>query len=153
MGDATLLDPAMEQQLGTALKSAAQFGRQTMQRVDAMKRTVLQAFEREERVDAPAPKAHGQYHKDINAKIVALVQGRAEAVEQFMSNQESAELTLSSLRRRLATMRGCVVRAAAHACACVRVCEQLINSVSKDYPASHHSVTDILVIAINVMQC
>ena len=74
-------------------------------------------------------------------------------VIQFMSNQESAELTLSSLRRRLATMRGCVVRAAAHACACVRVCEQLIDSVSKDYPASHHSVTDILVIAINVMQC
>ena len=36
-----MLDQAMEEQLGAALTSAAQFGQQTMQRVDAMKRTVL----------------------------------------------------------------------------------------------------------------
>ena len=43
--------------------------------------------------------------RDITTKIVSLVEGRAEAVDQFNKAQDAADMTLASLRRRLASLR------------------------------------------------
>ena len=39
------------------------------------------------------------------AGIVSLLEGRAEAVDQFKKAQDAAEMTFASLRRRLAGLR------------------------------------------------
>ena len=97
------LDPAMEEDLASALKTTASVYQQTMQRVDTMKFLVLKAFDGEEQ--GAGKTGHMQYSRDITTKIVSLVQGRVAAVEQFKKAQGDSEFTLSDLRKRLATLR------------------------------------------------
>jgi hypothetical protein len=107
--DSTLFDPAMPDALAAGLTASASFHKQTVERVNNMKFLVLKAFEaldsEEEGGNSPA---HQQTRKDITTKIVSLVEGRAEAVEQFKKSQEAAEFTLSNLRRRLVGLQTCV---------------------------------------------
>ena len=106
--DDNFLGPAMEENLASALSSSAQFNQQTEERVKEMKFLVLKAFEGEDRADAAQSQHAGheqQYSRDITTKIVSLVEGRAEAVDQFKKAQEFAEFTLTNLKKRLAMLR------------------------------------------------
>ena len=106
-GESDLLDdPALEENLSSALTSSALFNQQTLERVNAMKFLVLKAFEGDEH-GAGCGSHPGQdiTRRDITTKIVSLVEGRAEAVDQFKKAQDAAEMTFASLRRRLASLR------------------------------------------------
>ena len=94
----------MEDHLSSAIVSAASFYQQTVQRVNAMKFYVLQAFDGNERGGGVGGQ-DSQYSKDITTKIVSLVEGRAEAVDQFKKAQEVAEFTLVNLKKRLDALR------------------------------------------------
>lgn len=105
-GHGGMFDPAMEDHLSSGLMTAASFYQQTVQRVNAMKFYVLKAFDSNERGGVVGGQAgHSQYSKDITTKIVSLVEGRAEAVDQFKKAQEVAEFTLINLKRRLDALR------------------------------------------------
>ena len=105
-GDSDLLDPELENNLASALISSAQFNQQTLERVNAMKFLVLKAFEGDTHgVGSGSHPGQDATRRDITTKIVSLVEGRAEAVDQFKKAQDAADMTLASLRRRLASLR------------------------------------------------
>ena len=105
-GDSSLLDPGMPDALASGLSAAASFNKQTVERVNNMKFLVLKAFEVGEiREQVGISPAYHQSSKDITTKIVSLVEGRAEAIDQFKKAQEAAEFVLSNLRRRLASLQ------------------------------------------------
>lgn len=104
-GDLQLLNPATEDQLASALLTAASFNDQTVERVNAMKFMVLKVFDGDDRNGGTIPTGNDQYSKDITTKIVSLVEGRAEAVDQFKKAQEFYEIMLANLKKRLAVLR------------------------------------------------
>ena len=106
-GEPDLLDdPTLEENLSSALMGSARHNQQTLERVKVMKFLVLKAFEGDEH-GAGGGSHQGQdiTRRDITTKIVSLVEGRAEAVDQFKKAQDAAEMTFASLRRRLAGLR------------------------------------------------
>jgi len=103
---ARLLDPALEENLSSALISSARFNQMTLERVNNMKFLVLKAFEGDEHgAGGGSHPGKDITRRDITTKIVSLVEGRAEAVDQFKKAQDAAEMTFASLRRRLASLR------------------------------------------------
>ena len=105
-GDSSLLDPGMPDALASGLLASASFNKQTVERVNNMKFLVLKAFEVGEIGEQVGiSPAYHRTSKDITTKIVSLVEGRAEAIDQFKKAQEAAEFVLSNLRRRLASLQ------------------------------------------------
>jgi len=81
----------MIESLTAALKSARLFEKQTAERVSSMKLEVLQAYEDDESGQ------DSQYKRDVTAKIVALVEERSQAVDDFKKSQDQAEKCMADL--------------------------------------------------------